>query len=162
MANDKKVCKTCVAEKDIDDFWKQPTSRDGRYSDCKECAYKKQKENLKKRLAENPHYTHERQKAWRERTGKGNIRNNARKHLEQKYGISVEDYESMLLAQDGCCGICRVKFGEGFRPIVDHDHESGKVRSLVHYGCNTAIGLFRDSPELCRIAAEYLERHGRV
>ncbi|MGK2948022.1 MAG: endonuclease domain-containing protein, partial [Acidimicrobiales bacterium] len=40
--------------------------------------------------------------------------------------------------------------------VVDHDHRTGAVRGLLCGPCNRAIGLLRDSPVVCRLAAEYL------
>jgi hypothetical protein len=46
-------------------------------------------------------------------------------------------------------------------PQVDHDHETGKVRSLLNKGCNIAIGLLGDSPTTIDAAAAYLRKHGK-
>jgi hypothetical protein len=163
MIIETKVCKWCGIEKPLNEFWKNKSGRDGRHAHCRSCAYAKEVENLKKRISENPHYSSERQKAykaiWNKRIGPGNISNHSMGNLKSKYGLTVERFIGMFEEQKERCGICGKPFTEGQRMVVDHDHKSGKVRSLVHYGCNTAIGLFLDSPELCRMAAEYLERH---
>jgi len=157
MNEEKKVCKTCTREKLIDDFWKNSRARDGRYSDCKECAYKREKENLQKRLDADPHYSSKRQSEWRKRG-----RNTLRKHLKQKYHMTLEQYDAMVISQNGKCSICDEEFSTDRRIAVDHDHETGKIRNLLHFRCNTAIGLLKESPLFCRNAAEYLERHGKV
>lgn len=41
--------------------------------------------------------------------------------------------------------------------VVDHCHGTGKVRGLLCHNCNRALGLMKDSPELLRKAAEYLQ-----
>jgi hypothetical protein len=157
MAYEKKTCRTCKDEKSIDDFWRYPNSCDGRYLDCKKCAYEKQKENLAKRLIADPLYSNKRQKEWRERG-----RNSLKHNLKQKYGITLEQYDAMLMNQDGKCPICDGNLGEKHRIAIDHDHKTGKVRELLHFRCNQGIGFFLDSPQLLRKAAEYLERHGKV
>src|SRR5260221_4061340 len=53
------------------------------------------------------------------------------KSLRLKYGLSEERWKSLLLAQNGVCACC---FGppsssRGF--VVDHDHETGKIRGLL-------------------------------
>ena len=157
METEKKTCRTCGGEKSIDDFWKHPSFRDGRYSDCKKCAYDKQKENLAKRLANDPLYSRKRQKEWR---GRG--RNSFKHNLKQAYGITLDQYDSMLLGQNGKCLVCDGELSGQHRIAVDHDHETGKVRGLLHFRCNQGLGFFMDSPRLLRKAAEYLEKYGKV
>ncbi|WP_427925502.1 endonuclease domain-containing protein [Streptomyces sp. cg40] len=65
----------------------------------------------------------------------------------------------------------RVRFGEG-RPRserysercrnasavhVDHCHETGRVRCVLCFNCNSAIGKLGDDPDAVRRAAAYLE-----
>ena len=40
---------------------------------------------------------------------------------------------------------------------TDHDHTTGAWRGVLCQRCNNAIGLFRDNPQLLRLAADYLE-----
>jgi hypothetical protein len=42
---------------------------------------------------------------------------------------------------------------------VDHDHETNRVRALLHDRCNRMLGCARDNPEVLRRAAAYLEEH---
>ena len=41
--------------------------------------------------------------------------------------------------------------------VVDHDHKTGYVRGGLCTACNFGLGHFKDSPELLRLAALYLE-----
>ncbi len=43
-----KVCKKCKIEKKVDDFYKSKTNKDGLYSLCKKCHYKRGKEYVNK------------------------------------------------------------------------------------------------------------------
>jgi hypothetical protein len=78
--------------------------------------------------------------------------------LRKKYGITLEQYEDMLAAQDGCCAICKRAVEAAPRRLhVDHDHVTGRVRGILCYLCNTGLGVFKDDVERMRAAIEYLE-----
>jgi hypothetical protein len=64
----------------------------------------------------------------------------------------------MFEAQGGRCALCDISFQEVRRYVIDHCHNTGEVRALLCDGCNTALGKFKDSPELLRKAAHYIER----
>lgn len=78
------------------------------------------------------------------------------KHLQRTYGMSVEDLAAMLLAQHGVCAICQTAPAAH----VDHDHQTNKVRGLLCFRCNAALGQLGDDPLVVRRAARYLERGG--
>ena len=80
--------------------------------------------------------------------------------LRQTYGISSTEYDEMSKQQNHTCMIC----GESEKKqtlTVDHDHKTGKIRSLLCINCNSGIGRFNDDPALLIVAAEYLIRHRR-
>ena len=83
------------------------------------------------------------------------------RELMKKFGLTMAAYSEMLAAQGGVCAICAGAQSHGKSMAVDHDHETGAVRALLCDNCNRGIGLFRDSPELCRAVADYLEKHSR-
>lgn len=74
------------------------------------------------------------------------------RHRERKYGISQEQFDEMADAQGYRCLICRRKKKLG----VDHDHESGIIRGLLCFRCNSALGGFNDNPVLLKAAINYL------
>jgi hypothetical protein len=76
----------------------------------------------------------------------------------KRYGVSLEEYEEMLRAQDGRCAICGDPPGKR-RLAIDHCHETGRVRGLLCVRCNTLIGQADDSVERLRQAVLYLRRH---
>lgn len=84
--------------------------------------------------------------------------------LKRRYGITLDQYNEMLSAQDGVCDICakpeanEIK-GSVVSLAVDHDHTTGAVRALLCSACNTALGLFNDDQELLTKAVAYLKRH---
>ncbi len=83
----------------------------------------------------------------------------------KRYGINQAQYENMVDAQCGVCAICGNppdgKGNTGHCLNIDHNHVTQKIRALLCSNCNTALGKFKDSPELLEKAAAYLRRHGK-
>jgi len=83
----------------------------------------------------------------------------------RRFGITMEQYEAMLKAQDDRCAICgnaektNGKHGEPMELAVDHNHATKAVRGLLCNSCNKGIGHFNDDPDLLRAAIAYLEKH---
>ncbi len=73
------------------------------------------------------------------------------------------DFNDLLIRQGGVCAICeqppRGDWKNNKNLHVDHDHKTGQVRGLLCPDCNTSIGKMKDSPEMLRKAAEYLEKN---
>lgn len=88
-------------------------------------------------------------------------------HLKRKYGMTGEEYDSLLLSQNYACRICRaIETDRGWRQrkqraslFVDHCHTTGRVRGLLCHQCNAGLGMFRDSPELLATAISYLREN---
>jgi hypothetical protein len=100
-----------------------------------------------------------RERNWRAtENGKRKKKNSA---LVARYGISIERFEELLEQQGFKCGICDSKLDAGFFTAVDHCHETGLIRGILCSRCNTALGGFRDNPEILRRAIEYVERKGK-
>ncbi len=80
--------------------------------------------------------------------------------LKKRYGISKEDYESMLEKQSRSCAICfsEVPLGRYSFFAVDHDHVTRKIRGLLCTNCNRGLGFFKDNIELLRKALNYLKK----
>lgn len=78
-------------------------------------------------------------------------------NLQRNYGITLEDYDDMLLDQKGVCAICGTDDPKGKgRFHVDHCHTTGKVRGLLCHHCNVGLGHFEDNIERLLDAIEYL------
>lgn len=90
-------------------------------------------------------------------------RSSKNNHLKRKYGITIEDYEETLKRQNGCCAICGTKDPKGPKTakafVVDHNHSTNKVRGLLCFNCNTALGLFKEDPSVLLQAIKYLGAH---
>lgn len=81
-------------------------------------------------------------------------------HTEKLYNVEVTQYNGMFEFQEGCCAICGVHQKDLKRRLcVDHDHITGRVRSLLCGTCNSGLGMFKHNPKLLRIAADYVELH---
>ena len=83
-----------------------------------------------------------------------------RYHLKALYGLSLEEYEQMLAAQNGVCAICNLpetKLIKGTTKSlnVDHNHDTGEVRELLCGACNAALGLMREDPEKILALLDY-------
>lgn len=124
-------------------------------SDCKECvrAYRKREYD------KDPQKFVERARAYRRRNPERAREADRRHHFKTTYGISLEDFDSMLAAQGGVCAICGTDSprGPGRRFCVDHDHKTGEVRGILCMPCNTALGGFGDDPSKLQSAINYLE-----
>lgn len=122
-----KICIRCHKELSLDKFGKHPTAKDGYRNQCNSCRFQLRKERP----------TYEKQ-----------IR-------QYRYGITQEEYDSLLSYQDNQCAICKKKFIK--TPHIDHCHKSKVVRGLLCSNCNTALGLLGDDLEIIQAAAHYLE-----
>ena len=77
---------------------------------------------------------------------------NRRRRARQIYGITLEQYESLLARG---CAIC----GSHEKICLDHDHAKGVIRAGLCQDCNRGLGFFRDDMDRLRRAADYLEVH---
>ena len=80
--------------------------------------------------------------------------------IKKKYGLTESQFYEWLVEQSYCCALCRTRLTRA-TTHVDHDHGTGRVRGLLCFNCNVAIGHFRDDPGLMRSAASYVERARR-
>jgi hypothetical protein len=125
-----KWCPECDEVKPIADFPRNRAQRSGIGTYCKPCHNKIVHANKEKH---------------------GGARNY---HLRRRYGITVEHFDQMFAEQGGLCAICR----EAPAEHVDHDHATNRVRGLLCFNCNGALGQFRDRRDLMLRAIAYLGR----
>lgn len=93
-----------------------------------------------------------------ERAAEVRSRHNAKKNgHEPLIFLPGETIAGLIERQKGLCSVCgEVLAG---RTVVDHCHKTGRVRAILHNCCNTVLGLSKESPEILRRAASYLESH---
>lgn len=78
----------------------------------------------------------------------------------QRYGLTLEDWDQMLIAQSGRCAVCNDQFhNDPKEPAVDHNHQTGKVRGLLCNNCNLGLGHFTESAARLQSAIAYLHAH---
>lgn len=142
-----KLCRKCGKEKPLTDFFKDRANKtSGYHSICKDCK-------------------NERTAQWREKNKeqynakmRAYNKANYNKLRLYRYKLSPEQHAKMLDEQKGVCAICN-QLPKGKRPLcIDHNHETGKVRGLLCYGCNRALHIL-ESIELLEKAKAYLKRH---
>jgi hypothetical protein len=84
------------------------------------------------------------------------------KRLKKEYGIGIDDYNKMFNEQNGACYICKKHQSELNSTLaVDHCHKTGKVRGLLCYKCNTALGLIYESIGSLINMIDYIKKHNK-
>ena len=94
------------------------------------------------------------------------------------HGLTEEIYNAQMLKQDNKCAVCRKAFVDGGKhveaPCIDHDHSKGckshskevacKIcfRAILHHGCNKALGILGDDPDLVIERMNNLKKLSRI
>ena len=131
-----KECKGCDTTKSKKDFNKHKNKPDGLQTQCRECIKKATKK-------------------WE----KNNPEKNRKRKLMSNYGITTEQYNEMLEAQNNGCKICGSTDprNKSYRYLcVDHCHHTGLVRGLLCDYCNVGLGRFEDDIDRLKKAVQYL------
>ena len=144
-----KTCTGCKRSLRLSEFNRDSRSRSGVSSRCKICIAAGKKSSYAKHRAQWLREHHE----WYVNGGNRKVRD---AHLRKKYSITLEEYEALVIAQEGKCRICQ---NEALLH-VDHDHVSGLIRGLLCNPCNLALGMFEDDPNRFLAAATYLAGTG--
>lgn len=80
-----------------------------------------------------------------------------RRHFLTKYGLALEEYEALLVAQHNRCAACDDELVG--RCHLDHCHETGKIRGVLCSGCNVALGHVKDDIKRLMALIRYLEKN---
>lgn len=81
--------------------------------------------------------------------------------LKQRYGITQNDFLSMLESQGNGCAICQRTFDE-YPGSVDHDHVTARVRGILCRACNSGLGAVHDDPNRILNLIRYLGRTDKL
>ncbi len=135
-----KLCKICNTAKALSEFYRR-SGGTGYGVYCKLCSNRRSAELYKK----NRPRTLARCKAYNDAHRDKRRADN----LYYKYNLSAHVFETMKYEQAGLCAICHEppKPGKwGNRELsVDHNHKTGRVRSLLCSRCNVVVGLVEES-----------------
>lgn len=142
-----KWCSRCETERSLEEFHKNRARPDGLQNYCKACSYSAHRESLLKA---------------RGKSGENGRRWQKNRRLKEKYGITLADFELLVLEQNNKCAICHLEM-DAPEPDVD---ETKQLRALLCGSCKTGLTRFRDSQELLFRAISYLDAYsdtkGRV
>lgn len=148
------ACADCGATKPVGDFYRHKNGT--LYNRCKPCHY----ERTQRWRTANKAKVRERE---RERYPHRQAKKIAEKRL-RKYGLSSEEFVALIRAQAGKCPICQeplaestlgIPSGDWSLPSIDHCHDTGAVRGVLHRRCNLALEFLLTEEEAAR-ARDYL------
>jgi len=86
--------------------------------------------------------------SWRKRNPEKQARLEKSSDLKKRYGITIEQKEARLKAQDYRCAGCGSLYIGGRGWCTDHDHKTGALRDELCSNCNSALGMVKESPEI--------------
>lgn len=95
--------------------------------------------------------------AQRIRNGRVSAVSRRKWNISTRYGLTPEQVDAMLHAQESACAICRAPLTKFH---IDHSHVTGKVRGLLCHACNMKLPLVENT-DLLVSALAYLERAER-
>ena len=149
---EKRICKKCGKEKPLTEFRQRHKNPDRWEWSCKKCR------SLQARNNPNRETNVEKYR----KTDK--YKNSIKKSVVSKYGLTVEEYNSMVESVGGLCEICRQPetrtFNGKVRALsIEHCHLTNKVRGIVCDNCNTALARTQESIQILESMIEYLKRN---
>jgi hypothetical protein len=126
-------CKKCVTDLPLDNYYFNKNGKYKRQNVCKKCM------NIYDYKTDKNH------------------------KLKKAYGITLDQYNELLLKQKNKCSICGIDNNGKYRNkdrafAVDHCHNTNKIRGLLCSDCNIAIGLLKDNTKYLQSAINYLNK----
>lgn len=132
ITQETKFCTGCREERPLDQYHNSRSRPDGKVSRCITCRNRVHREWSKNNRDKERNY-----------------------RLKTTFGITQEDYNTLLACQGGVCLMCERPPAD--RPLeIDHNHETGAIRGLLCRFCNLVLGNAFDSPETLEAGARYL------
>lgn len=152
-----RTCTKCKADLPLTAFHKAKHNPSGLQRWCRDCsnAYRRHRHNTV------PEYRAKRHESQRRLYRKDPVAWSIRvrrNEIERKYGITIDQYQALLVLQDNKCALCGTSEPRGKGSWhVDHNHETGDVRGLLCHPCNTALGTYEKFKR--RFGQEVIERY---
>lgn len=153
-----KACKKCGTVKPLILFPKNTLCADGTSGECKSCTAVRRRANYQRTKVK----VYQQSQAWKAANPASTKLSVRKCRLKREFGLSLEDYDALFEKQSGGCAICGESCKTGKRLAVDHEHASGIVRGLCCAGCNTSLGLLKESPAVLASALRYLHTNGKA
>ena len=84
---------------------------------------------------------------------------------KQKYGLTSPERNKILTSQGGRCRVCDSQISfmgnktgavSEKHAVIDHDHESGRIRGIICGRCNIILGKVNDDASLLMRLISYL------
>lgn len=155
---EKKVCSKCGKEKLLGEFYLRRESKDNLQGQCKKCKNEQAREWVRSNSEKNREQARKWRKENRFRMVLTYSRNAAKR---EEYFPCDATVEEIRVAFTGKCHNCEVPEVECNQHLhLDHDHNCkiDNFRGWLCNNCNCGAGNLKDSPELMRKLAEYIER----
>lgn len=147
-----RTCIKCNTSKPLDAFYTRSNSAGERVprGACKACFA----EDVRARRAANP----DRYNAYN-RTYQAKF--SRRQRTLRRFGMTLSDWDQMLLGQGGVCAICKGASGD---PVLhgDHDHDTDEFRGILCGLCNRMLGQGQDDADRLRAGAAYLDARQKL
>ena len=145
MESPMKTCCRCRQVLSLDSFCSDKSRKDKKHPECRLC----QKKRSIKYRSKNKDFLNT---------------NAMARHYLKKYGITQEEFLTKAKQQNNKCAICFIdlsfdKINSLDKAVMDHDHASGKLRSVLCSGCNKALGLMKDNTDILNRSINYLKEH---
>ena len=130
--------------------------------------YKKNKEKLGIKRRAYYQKNKKKFKSWRRgyylKNKEVNIKVYRNNYLKRTFNMSLGDYDKLLKNQNGLCAICgqpeTQKIKNKIKSLaIDHNEETGVIRSLLCMSCNIGLGMFRENIDILKNAINYLIKH---
>jgi hypothetical protein len=163
-----KRCTKCGVEQPLEHFYRDAGCKDGIRPDCKACFAAR----AKARYARTRERDIARVKAWQLENRERHLASQRARHqrpdvkrrerdayLRRTHGITIDEYDEKLASQGGVCAVCGAQPRADISLHVDHDHETGRLRSLICFGCNNVLGNVGEDPARLIALADYLTTH---
>lgn len=167
-----KNCRDCKKDIERSLFYKNRRATDGLQTRCIPCDKKRRKlwdcNNPRRSLLRaRSYYKKNREKllAYNSEWAKKNKIRKLDKQMQYTHGITLAEYNAMVIYQNGLCLICKraetavTANGTIQRLSIDHCHKTGKIRGLLCMACNHGLGNFRDDTQRMLAAIQYLIEH---